>query len=112
MKLKEAPSLKGKKFREWYDNKVPSNGTKVNVAMAVYPEHLTDRSAFLDKVDTEEDYVREVSELINTFDEIMDENSVILISGYGERTDFPMRSMPPGSQSCLPSRLQITPSVM
>lgn len=89
MKLKEAPSLKGKKFREWYDNKVPSNGTKVNVAMAVYPEHLTDKSAFLNKVDTEEDYVKEISELINTFDEIMDENSVILLSGYWGKNGLP-----------------------
>jgi len=102
MKLKEAPSLKGKKFREWYDNKVPSKGTKINVAMAVYPEHLSNKDSFLDKVETEEDYVKEISELINTFDEIMDENSVILLSGYWERTDSPMRSMPPGNQSCLP----------
>ena len=61
MKLKEAPQLKGKKFREWYDNKVPSKGTKINVAMAVYPEHITDKSIFLDKIETEEDYVKGIS---------------------------------------------------
>ena len=82
MKLKEAPSNKGNTYKEYYDSQVLPKSLKANVALAVYPEHITNKDYMLDKCSTEESYVKEISDLINSIEEVMAENSVIIISGY------------------------------
>lgn len=87
MKLKEAPELKGKKFKEYYDNQVPPKENSINLALAVYPEHCTN----LDGVDsdTEDAYVKGISNIINDMDDMMAENSVIILSGFWGNNHLP-----------------------
>ena len=88
MKLKEAPQLKGKKFRELYDNNVFPSGIEFNIALGVYPEHVSERG-YRFNYKNEDEYVSQVSDMINSIDEVMAENSVIILSGFWGETDVP-----------------------
>ena len=88
MKLKEAPQLKGKKFKEYFDNQVLPKSAKINLAIAVCPEHISNKNLLIDRINNEDDYVSEISKLINSFEEIMAENSVIILSGYWGQNDI------------------------
>lgn len=81
MKLKEAPKLEGKKFKEYYSNQVIPKGIRINLAIAVDPGIIKDREGFLKSPD-EDTYVRDFSDFLNSLGEEMDENSVVLISGF------------------------------
>lgn len=87
MKLKEAPELKGKKFKEYYDNRVPSSEGTINLALAVYPEHCKNNNRISSK--DEETYIKGISDTINELDTMMAENSVIILSGFWGNNSLP-----------------------
>ena len=90
MKLKEAPQLNGKKFYELYENNVFPIGMKFNIALGVYPEHVTTRG-YTFNYKNEDEYVFQISTLINKMEEVMAENSVIILSGFWGETDVPSK---------------------
>lgn len=87
MKLKEAPELKGKKFKEYYDNQVPPRENSISLALAVYPEHCKNDNRISSK--DEEAYIKGISDTINELDIMMAENSVIILSGFWGDKELP-----------------------
>lgn len=87
MKLKEAPELKGKKFREYYDDQIPPVENSVSLALSVYPEHCKNKNRI--SSNNENDYIKEISNTINELEPMMAENSVIIISGFWGNNHLP-----------------------
>ncbi len=76
MKLKEAPTLEGKIYTEVYSDS-RSDGKNHSVVMAVDAG-----TPILTGYTDEDGYVEKFSEFINGLEPLMDENSVILVSGF------------------------------